>query len=53
MINQIKLSLTELVNLAVERLIELDKLDVVETNVEWNLSQWTPQRSYVVISQED
>lgn len=50
---QIELSLSELVTLAIERLIELKKLDVAETEVEWNLSQWTPQKGYVIISQED
>ena len=50
---QIELSLSELVTLAIERLVELNKLDVAETDVEWNLSLWTPQRGYVVISQED
>ena len=49
---QIELSLEELAALAVERLIEQGKLDNVGTNADWHFSQWWPERSYVVFSQE-
>jgi hypothetical protein len=51
--NQVMLSLKELATLAVERLIEQGRLDNVGTTVDWYLSHWTPEKGYVVLSQED
>lgn len=51
--NQVKLSLEELATLAAERLIEQGKLNSIGTTAEWHISQWTPEESYVILSQED
>lgn len=50
---QLNLTLEEITILAVERLIQLDKLKDVEINADWHFDIWNAKSSYVIISQED
>lgn len=50
---QMKVTLDELVNLAVERLIAQGKLDSGITDVDWHFDTWRLKDGYVIISQED
>jgi hypothetical protein len=51
--HQLKLSLEEVIKLAIERLIEQGKLSSVATHVDWHFNTWKISDGYVVISQED
>ena len=48
-----ELTLQEVLTLAVTQLVAQGKLKADKVDANWHFNQWTPEKSYVSISQED